>query len=522
MRQKKLIILIIKVIFVLFLTIFAADRTFADEERHTLDFFYFNVCASCHEESNIFELYDRCITDLEKETISCEIRTYNTFQDAAMTVYEQRLADAGKEKADIELPVLIVDGVWLSGYETMEAELQGLLLGKKVSAEKAGISEQDERPEDYGQQEILTDRSEKSSGVSRPVITAADDTPAILLFTTYLCADCDRAKEEIEELQGELNFNVIEYSIAEDGNVEIFKTLLAQYGRTQEEGKVPAVFAGEYALIGEEEISQGLRSVLEKGGATASVLRERLETSASDEAWGSKLASAFGAGFLAGWNPCMISMTLMLLSILLTAHASVLKNGLLWLAAKYVTYLGIGCVACFAASRFNQSLFTKYGSILNIVLAALFFATAVMNYIDFLNVRKEEYGKIRMQLPKRLRRFNHTLLKRAGQAEGATLIFLVLGLGVAVSLGEFFCTGQIYMASILYLLRSQGGEQTRNFAYLLLYVTAMSIPGAATILVIHFTKMIGRVSDFMLRHLGTIKLVNTALFALYALYFLFR
>ncbi len=572
MKIKRLIIAIV----CLLLTISATEEICAgEEEKHTLDFFYFNVCASCHEEANIYELYDRCISDEEKKTISCEIRTYNTFLDTVMAAYEQRLADAGKEKADVELPVLIVDGVWLSGYETMEAKLHGLLFGDGTPAEETDmpgqeLAESSGRPETLGRQELqespgqqelqespgqqeplagaeaMSDKPEsqespeqqeplESQGqpesqegselpetpadTSRPVITAADDAPAVLLFTTYSCADCDRAKDEIRALQEELDFEVTECSIAEGGNIETFKSLLAQYGRTQEEGKVPAVFAGEHVLLGEEEIRQGLGALLKEGEAPASVLKERLGASAPEEAWGPELASAFGAGFLAGWNPCMISMTLMLLSILITAHASVLKNGLLWLAAKYVTYLGIGCAACFAASGFDQGLLSRYSSALDIVLAVLFFVAAALNFMDFLNVRKEEYGKVRMQLPKRLRRFNHTLLKRAGRAEGAALAFLVLGLGAAVSIGEFFCTGQIYMASILYLLRSPGGGQVRNFVYLLVYVTAMSIPAAAALLVIHVTKATGRVSDFMLRHLGAVKLLNAVLFTLYALYF---
>lgn len=84
-----------------------------------------------------------------------------------------------------------------------------------------------------------------------------------------------------------------------------------------------------------------------------------------------------------------------------------------------------------------------------------------MNFLDFLSVRKSEYGKVRMQLPKKLRHLNHQMLKKASHMEGAFLGILILGLGIAVSLGEFFCTGQIYMASILY--PSPDGQRTVAF-----------------------------------------------------------
>ena len=68
----------------------------------------------------------------------------------------------------------------------------------------------------------------------------------------------------------------------------------------------------------------------------------------------------FGAGLLAGFNPCSISMLLMLFSILLTGQSSVLKNGILYLAGKYVTYLGIGLIFCLAAASIDQQVLNHF------------------------------------------------------------------------------------------------------------------------------------------------------------------
>lgn len=234
------------------------------------------------------------------------------------------------------------------------------------------------------------------------------------------------------------------------------------------------------------------------------------------------LATLFGAGLLAGFNPCSISMLLMLFSILITTKASVLKNGILYLIGKYMTYLGLGLGICFAASRVDQNLLGRFGQILNGILVLLFLFVAVMNFVDFLNVRKAEYGKVRMQLPKKLRHLNHQMLKKASHMEGAFLGILILGLGIAVSLGEFFCTGQIYMASILYLLRNAREQWLSLLGTLMVYVTAMSIPAVVILAVIARTKGTGRVSDFMLKHMGAIKLLNGLLFLFYAAYFLLK
>lgn len=538
----------------------------AGPQEHSLRFFYNNVCASCHEEDNFYELFNRCVTSEEKKRISYEIRTYNLFLDADAAVYEELLEEAGKDRSAYALPVLVADGQWISGYEEMEKRLHGILFGEEnggdsdISGEETAESPAAGKTEKTGSSASPTEEnsdnpvdskeknaSESEEDTDSPGFSAEEKAEngdilsgigegqqAILLFTTYSCQECEQAKDFLADLKKQTEFVILEYSIAEGDNVQTFKKFLTQYGRRQEEGKVPAVFAGEQALLGAEEIQENLPSILTEGKAKPDVLRAGLaeaERGADEEKYSGKnmteegkgpsLPALFSAGLLSGFNPCSVSMLLMLFSILLTSHASVLKNGLVYLAGKYAVYLGLGFGIYFAASKIDQNLLAGYSGAVNGIIAFLFLAAAVLNFLDFLNVRKNEYGKVRMQLPRGLRRFNHRLIGHARGAEGAFLTLLVLGLGAAVSVGEFFCTGQIYMASILYLLRS-GGRAVQNFGALILYVTAMSIPAGVIVVLIHFTKGIGRVSDFMLNHMGAIKLLNTVLFVLYALYFILR
>ena len=94
---------------------------------------------------------------------------------------------------------------------------------------------------------------------------------------------------------------------------------------------------------------------------------------------------------------------------------------------------------------------------------------------------------------------------------------MILALGVVISFGEFFCTGQIYMASITYMLKDQVKAAIFPF---LVYTTAMSLPAVVMILLIQRTRNTEAVSDVMFGHLGAIKIVNAVLFALFAVYFL--
>lgn len=244
--------------------------------EHNLQFFFENVCASCHEEDDFYDLFNRVITKEEKQNLSYEIRTYNVFRSADMEVYEKELEKTGKTKEQAPLPVLLVDGQWIYGYDTIEAQLHDVLLKNKVVAD-ADASETDtsggaqsETVSVTRQLQTLLDTEELNS--------LSKDSPVILLFSTYSCTDCQSAKEYLDELQKEVSFSVTELNVSEGNNLEIFKALLTKAGRSDTEGKVPAVFAGNQMLLGKEEISSQLKTLIADGNATLEELKNSVKS----------------------------------------------------------------------------------------------------------------------------------------------------------------------------------------------------------------------------------------------------
>lgn len=90
-RWRWLVLLCIFLCFGLCINCLASEK-----KAYNLQFFFENVCASCHEEDKFYELFNRCITPEEKATITYEIRTYNVFREADKQVYEELLAENGK------------------------------------------------------------------------------------------------------------------------------------------------------------------------------------------------------------------------------------------------------------------------------------------------------------------------------------------------------------------------------------------------------------------------------------------
>lgn len=173
-KKKERFFALLPVIILVLTVFFAGSPVKAEEKTHTIWFFFENVCASCHEEDDFYDLFNRCVTAEEKASISYDIRTYNVFKSADEAVFEETLKENGKEKADVTLPVLYIDGQWLNGYDKIEKELHGVLFEEKTASESSENNTENS--------EIST---EETSGWALPEIDAEGDEPAVLLFTTY-------------------------------------------------------------------------------------------------------------------------------------------------------------------------------------------------------------------------------------------------------------------------------------------------------------------------------------------------
>lgn len=345
--------------------------------------------------------------------------------------------------------------------------------------------------------------------------------PVLLLFTTNACEDCEAVKAWVEQQGASLECAILEYNIIEENCLDALKVIFQEYEVPEDAQKVPAAFFGDQYLTKKDDIVQITKEDLHQEDANKALVQKikaaqnRLKDGSESE--NMNILTLAGAGLLAGFNPCSISMLLMLLSLLISEKASVWKNGLMYLIGKYAAYFSIGLVIYMTASQISNQAMEKAGNVIQIVMAVLFTVAAIFYIWDAVKIFKQDYGKIRTQLPVGLRRMNHKLIRKVSSATGILQPLLILGLGIAISFGEFFCTGQIYMASITYLLKDQASEVWIPF---LVYTTAMSIPAIAMIVLIQKTRNTEAVSDFMFRHLGAIKICNAILFVVFALYFL--
>lgn len=500
---------------VIFTAVFGCPVSVSAGDPLRVEFFYQEVCASCDGTEEFFDIYRDTFSSEERSRMNVDIASYNVFLDSNREYYQKRAKEQGIPQ-NTALPVLIVEDRWVSGYDAIEDSLKELLLN-------------DGRETGGGQQEENTEAAKSEDG---QVSAQAKETAAsvgdksqtvLLLFTTNACEDCEKVKEWLKQQPWLEGHTVLEKNIIDDNCLEFLKEMFRICDTEESRQEVPALFAGDMVLTGTQEITgltedtlntlknEDLQNALEAAADSGG-------TADTENEWKtSNLLTLAGAGLLAGFNPCSVSMLLMLLSLLLGAKASVWKNGLVYLAGKYIAYFSLGMVIFLTASQISQGTLNQVSRIVDMILAVLFAAAAVLYTTDAVKIFRQDYGHIRTQLPVGLRKANHRLIKRISGMSGVMQPLLILGLGAAIALGEFFCTGQIYMATITYMLKDGEASVWLPFA---IYVTAMSLPALVMILLIQRTRNTERISEFMFRHLGAIKICNAVLFLGFAVYFL--
>jgi cytochrome c biogenesis protein CcdA len=201
-----------------------------------------------------------------------------------------------------------------------------------------------------------------------------------------------------------------------------------------------------------------------------------------------------------------------------------------YILALFLTYLALGTVM-FQFLYLIQDQILLVSKIISwfIIVMALFLF--FFNFYDFLVSRKQEYGKIKNQLPKRIQKMNKKIIQyfteKLTDIDGNPQSFIpLLGftflLGVIISLTEFMCTGQIYLPIVLALVQYSDSLNLEAILYLVIYNLMFVMPLIVIALVAIKSKSILSASNFIRENLPWIKLANALLFLGIAGYYILK
>lgn len=349
-------------------------------------------------------------------------------------------------------------------------------------------------------------------------LSASENQVKAIYFYTPTCSSCQKLTSFFDDLQDKhKGFILIKYNITDLKN----KSILDQYNKAynvieEDEGIVPIVFIKDTYLIGEKLIKQNLEKlILKNDGVETLEIMDTTENHDSDlkRFMSLKTMGVFFAGLINGINPCSMSMLLFYLSLIMVRKVNIMKIGLAFCTGKFFAYLLLGTVFFSLLSKLNFGWF-QVG--IKIIVLAVVVALIVLNLLDYFSAKSEKYNKIRVQLPTKFRKFNHRIIKKiSGIANIKLIIVISFALGMLISLGEFLCSGQIYLTTIVTILQADRSLSFQAFSYLLIYDFAFIVPLLILTFVIYKGKGVFEVSETIREKLHWIKLVNIAIFTIF-------
>jgi len=277
------------------------------------------------------------------------------------------------------------------------------------------------------------------------------------------------------------------------GNLENYKLLISlreQYGY-KGNNNLPVVFLGGRFLSGKEQIEDNLARLIgealsgsrgSEGGPIipADLIRSFLSF---------RPMAVAGAGLIDGINPCAFTVIVFFISFLALQgyrKRELVVIGLSFISAVFITYLFIGLGFFNFLYRLNQ--FWVLARMVNLSIGLFSISLGVMAIYDFCKFKKtKDSSGLILQLPQAVKNQIHRIIglhyrldknkKEEGEPRRHTLRLISSALisGFLVSILEAICTGQTYLPTISFILKS-GQLRLYALGYLLLYNFMFIIP----------------------------------------------
>ena len=352
--------------------------------------------------------------------------------------------------------------------------------------------------------------------------------PELLIFYSDSCHSCAAVKKEVmpkieSEFSGKIS--VVYLNIADIENYKKLIALQEEYG-DKTNNAIPVAYFQKNMLFGELPIRAKLKNMISDYLKSNKYIGAGLSPGSVDLAVyfaNFKPLIIIGAGLLDGVNPCAFTVIVFFISFLALQgyrKRELIVIGALFIFSVFLTYLLIGLGIFNFLYRMEEFLFIS--RLFNITIGALSIALGFMAVYDLLKFRKT--GKtegLLLQLPQVIKARIHAVIgshyrikdKAKGGSSKKSLIFLgvsALSTGFLVSVLESICTGQTYLPTIVFILKTKG--ELKALWYLLIYNFMFIVP----LFIIFILALMGATSEhfsaFLKKHMLTVKFLMAVLF----------
>jgi len=340
----------------------------------------------------------------------------------------------------------------------------------------------------------------------------------LIVFYSPGCRKCIEVRNKlIPEIEREFG-GLIQIEYRDITNIDNYKLLLGlkeKYNK-EIEMELPVFFFEGKFLSGKLGIKNNLKPFVaeslkwpgKKEGLPAIDLVERFKNFTS--------IAVISAGLIDGINPCAFTVIVFFISFL--ALQGYKKKELIviclsFISAVFLTYLLIGLgIFNFLYQLKGFWILTR---IFNISIGIFSIVLGILALYDFLKFKKtRDTEGLLLQLPQSVKNRIHYVVGlhyRKTQKHIFRLAITALFTGFLVSVLEAICTGQTYLPTITFILKTTD-LKLQALAYLLFYNFMFILP----LLIIFFFALWGATSGqfahFLKRHLLSIKILMAVLF----------
>lgn len=344
----------------------------------------------------------------------------------------------------------------------------------------------------------------------------------VRVFHLPTCSGCIKVIQSVLPPIAQKYGDRIRWEYIDVSNVENYKKFLDVEQKTGKQMGTPAILIGDTVLVGVNQIADSLdadiSAELKLPGRSLELDNKAVNLLERFKSFGP--LTVIGAGLEDGINPCAFTVIVFFISFLTFMGYRRKETALIgstYILGVFLTYLvmGFGIFKILYTLKF----FYLISRILYLVIggASLFFGyLALRDYVVYKRTGKTE--GMALQLPKVIKNKIHSIVgkyyrkdKNAPKKGMAGLFLSALIVGFLVSLIEAVCTGQLYLPTIVFILK-EGSLRARALFYLVIYNLMFIVPLILVLLLALFGVSSKQFEGFALKHMGFIKIAMAVIF----------
>jgi len=351
-----------------------------------------------------------------------------------------------------------------------------------------------------------------------PIFSYAEEKMPVTYFYSPQCKLCMSLKKEfIPSIKDKYKDSVEwrELSIQDNqGALSLLISLSEQFG--YKKAMVPSVVVGGNLLVGAGQIKQGLEAVIISALSSKSKPSLFFKTDLLKYFKGLSALTVMGSGLIDGVNPCAFAVIVFFISFLTVygyRRREIICVGSAYCSAVFITYLLIG-LGFFKFLYSFEKIYTLIRFFYYFIAFFCFFL-GILSLVDFFRFRKTRNSDdIILQLPKVFKKRINIAIGgrlRNKKRSALNLILASFSIGFLVSLLEAVCTGQVYIPTIVFILKNTD-LKLKAASYLVLYNLMFIMPLIIVFLLSFFGFGSDRFNRFLKNNLGKIKISLAVVF----------